>query len=231
MNYSKNDFGFIISGEEYTLQLIHYKPGILRIAYYLNEELPVSTAAVCLSPLKTNGEYNSGYFILGQFKVAVAEKSLAVKIYDHSGVLLSEDLALDPGRPELHKKLLWEKGFYGNGEKYAWLNHLGTTNTNFNSDVLFQHPLHHAQVPGMHTAIPFYLGAAPGKAYGVFFDNSFRTELDFTKTTPEAVSFKADGGRLDYYFLAGPTVEDVVDGQTTPAAQKIPWLPAEPLQL
>jgi alpha-glucosidase len=217
MNYRKNDFGFLITGPKCNLQLIHYGPGILRLAYCFNEDFPCSTAAIRLSPLETGSEYKNGYFLLGQFKVAVDEGSLAVKIYDHNDALLSEDLSLQPEVPELLKKVLWEKGFYGNGEKYAWVNHLGTANINYNSDVLFHHPLHHAQVTAMHTAIPFYLGVAPGKAYGIYFDNSFRTELDFAGKDPGVVSFKAAGGSLDYFFLVGPSVADVVGqyGQLT----------------
>jgi alpha-glucosidase len=210
MNYRKNNYGFIITGEKYTLHLIHYGHGIMRLVYSDNGDLPGSTAAVCLSPLKNDGEYKNGYFPVGQFKVAVDQENLAVKIYDQSGALLSEDLNLQLNDPELNKKLLWEKGFYGNGEKYAWLNHLSTATTNYNSDILFHHPLHHAQLSNMHTAIPFYLGVAVDRAYGIYFDNSFRTELDFAKKTPGVVSFKAAGGKLDYFFLAGPSVADVV---------------------
>ncbi|MDZ4133674.1 MAG: hypothetical protein U1E11_11140, partial [Dethiobacteria bacterium] len=175
----KTEFGFMVSAGKYYLHITHYGDGVVRLAYSESEVLPVSTAAVDGRPLKTECEFEGGYFRLGQFRLAVDEESLAVKIYDQDLFLLSEDLEIEPDLPRLKKKLLWERGFYGNGEKYSWLNHLGMATANYNSDVLFHNPIQHAQVSEMHTAIPFYLGIAPGRAYGLYFDNSFRTEFDF----------------------------------------------------
>jgi alpha-glucosidase len=210
MLINKTEFGFLVSAGKYYLHIIHYGDNVVRFAYSDSEDLPVSTAAVDARPLKTECEFEDGYFRLGQLRLAVDEESLTVRIYDQDLFLLSEDLEIEPDLPRLKKKLLWEKGFYGNGEKYCWLNHLGMATANYNSDVLFHNPIQHAQVSEMHTAIPFYLGIAPGRAYGLYFDNTFRTEFDFAKTDPESVSLRAEGGKLDYYFIAGASAADVV---------------------
>jgi alpha-glucosidase len=210
MNISKTEFGFLISAGKYYLHVIHYGDNVVRFAYTEIEDLPASTAAVDARPLKTEGEFEGGYFRLGRFSLAVDEVSLALKIYDQDHFLLSEDLEIEPDLPRLKKKLLWEKGFYGNGEKYSWLNHLGMAAANYNSDVLYHNPIQHPQVAAMHTAIPFYLGIAPGRAYGLYLDNSFRTEFDFAKADPESVSLRAEGGKLDYYFIAGSSAAEVV---------------------
>ncbi len=202
--------GFLIRGEKYCLHILYYQDNIIRFAYTKGDETPCSTVAVVTNPVEGSYHFKNGQFHLGRFRVEVNEETLAVNIYDCNGDKLSEDFSIHPEQPQIKKKLLWEKGIYGNGEKYRWLNHLGTATVNFNSDVLFHHPIHHPQVFEMHTSIPFYIGLAPDRTYGLFFDNSYKTEFDFGKTEPELVSLKASGGNLDYYFFYGATIADIV---------------------
>jgi len=202
--------GFLIRGEKYCLHILSYQDNVIRFAYTEGDKTPCSTVAVVTNPVEGHYHFANGQFYLGKFRVEVNEETLAVTIYDCNGEKLSEDFSVQPEQPQIKKKLLWEKGIYGNGEKYSWLNHLGTATSNYNSDVLFHHPIQHPQVFEMHTSIPFYIGVAPDRAYGLYFDNSYKTEFDFGKTEPELVSLKASGGNLDYYFFYGETIADIV---------------------
>ena len=42
-----------------------------------------------------------------------------------------------------------------------------------------------------------------GRAYGLFFNNTYRTWFDMGKTSPDRYSFGADGGELDYFVFTG----------------------------
>jgi alpha-glucosidase len=66
----------------------------------------------------------------------------------------------------------------------------------------------------IYKAIPFYTGICDNKAYGIFFDNTFRTHFDFAYERRNVTSFWADGGEMDYYFIYGPKMEDVVVSYT-----------------
>ncbi|QMU65575.1 MAG: DUF4968 domain-containing protein [Flavobacteriaceae bacterium] len=66
----------------------------------------------------------------------------------------------------------------------------------------------------IYKAIPFYTGIHDNKAYGIFFDNSFRTHFDFAYERRNTTSFWADGGEMNYYFIYGPKMEDVVVSYT-----------------
>jgi len=206
----KNDTGFIIEGKGAYLHIIFYGENIVRFAYSKDKNVPSSTVAVVGKPVEAGESFKSNRLLAGNFQIEVEREKLTVKVFDRSGRLLNEDLKVNAKKPGVEKKRLSETGFYGNGEKYTWLNQLGYSTVNYNSDVLHHNPIHHPQVQEMHTAIPFYIGASPDFAYGIYFDNSYRTEFDFAKSDSNVISFQAAGGYLDYYFMHGSTVADVV---------------------
>jgi len=66
----------------------------------------------------------------------------------------------------------------------------------------------------IYKAIPFYTGIHHKKAYGIFFDNTFRTFFDFCQERRNVASFWAQGGEMNYYFIYGPQMRDVVANYT-----------------
>ena len=66
----------------------------------------------------------------------------------------------------------------------------------------------------LYKTIPFYTGLHHSKSYGIFFDNTFRSFFDFTSERRNVTSFWAQGGEMNYYFIYGPKMEDVVTNYT-----------------
>ena len=66
----------------------------------------------------------------------------------------------------------------------------------------------------IYKTIPFYVGLLQKKAYGIFFDNSFRSHFDFCNERRNVTSFWADGGEMNYYFFYGPEMIDVIKSYT-----------------
>jgi alpha-glucosidase len=69
----------------------------------------------------------------------------------------------------------------------------------------------------LYKIIPFYLaGGSDLPYYGLFYDNLAVGEADFGATIDNYHglfrSYRADDGDLDYYFIAGPKMADVVAG-------------------
>jgi alpha-glucosidase len=104
------------------------------------------------------------------------------------------------------KKARPDEAFYGLGDKPTHLNIRGKRFTNWNSDT-YSFQFH--QDP-LYRSIPFYIGLTEGKAYGIFFDNTFKTYFDFAHESPEHTSFWSEGGELQYYYIHGPHMMDVV---------------------
>ena len=70
---------------------------------------------------------------------------------------------------------------------------------NWNTDT-FAYPI---GTDPIYESIPFFYALYDGKAYGLFFNNTFRTYFDMGKTSPERYTFGADGGELDYFVFTG----------------------------
>ncbi len=208
----QNGKGFMVTGKQACLHILFYGEEIVRFAYSSNQDLPVSTIAVIAVPEEREVQIDGHKMHTGNMVIDVNPETLAVIISDQSGKIYSEDILVSPADKLIMKKKMKEAGIYGNGEKYTWLNQMGTKTTNYCSDVLYHNPIQHTQEEEMHTAIPFYIGASPDLAYGIYFDNTHRTYFDFGKSDPDVISFQADGGNLDYYFIGGPQVADVVKG-------------------
>jgi alpha-glucosidase len=62
----------------------------------------------------------------------------------------------------------------------------------------------------LYRSIPFYISVNEGAAHGIFFDNTFRSYFDFAAEDAHKTSFWADGGELQYYYIHGPHMMDVV---------------------
>ena len=104
------------------------------------------------------------------------------------------------------KKCDLEENFYGLGDKPSAFNIKGRRFQNWNTDT---YSFARDQDP-LYRSIPFYIGLKEGVAYGIFFDNTYKTHFDFAHQEHDKTSFWADGGELQYYYIHGPHMMDVV---------------------
>ncbi|MEO8887626.1 MAG: glycoside hydrolase family 31 protein [Mucilaginibacter sp.] len=99
-----------------------------------------------------------------------------------------------------------EESFFGLGDKPTELNLRGKRLKNWNTDAYSfawnQDPL--------YRSIPFYISLNDDIAHGIFFDNTFKSHFDFGGEDKTKTSFWADGGELQYYYIHGPHMMDVV---------------------
>ena len=102
------------------------------------------------------------------------------------------------------------ESFYGLGDKPQHLNLKGRRYENWVTDSY----AYGKDTDPIYKAIPFYTGLHHNKAYGIFFDNTFRSFFDFANEKRNVTSFWAQGGEMNYYFIYGPKMEDVVINYT-----------------
>ncbi|WP_264524133.1 glycoside hydrolase family 31 protein [Flavobacterium sp. N502536] len=100
--------------------------------------------------------------------------------------------------------------FYGLGDKATQMNLKGKRLENFATD---QYAYQKEQDP-LYKVVPFYIGLHNKQSYGIFFDNTFRTFFDFCQERRNVTSFWAEGGEMNYYFIYGPQMQDVVTNYT-----------------
>ena len=102
------------------------------------------------------------------------------------------------------------ESYYGLGDKASHLNLKGKRVENFATD---QYAFSKDQEP-LYKVVPFYIGLHEKESYGIFFDNTFKTSFDFCHERRNVTSFWAEGGEMNYYFIYGPKMQDVVTTYT-----------------
>ena len=117
-------------------------------------------------------------------KVCIQKKNLKVRILDADGNLINEDelgfhweenYTHGGNLVKMSKVTQTSESYYGLGDKATHSNLKGKRLNNWVTD---QYGYGKDQDP-LYKAIPFYIGLHSGIAYGIFFDNSFRTFFDF----------------------------------------------------
>ncbi len=98
-----------------------------------------------------------------------------------------------------------DESYYGLGDKPTDLNLKAKKFTNWGTDEYG----YHKDTDPLYKSIPIYYALNNNGAYGIFFDNTYRSHFDFGSERPEVTSFWAQGGEMNYYFIAGPELMDV----------------------
>ena len=117
--------------------------------------------------------------------------------------------ALESSRVACDKRIEVGEHFFGFGERTGHLDKLGRQLINWTTDPP------HGHGPGtdpLYLDIPVFLALRPGLAYGVFFNNTWRSRFDIGARQPGVWLMEAEGGELDYYVIYGPTPEQVSEG-------------------
>jgi alpha-glucosidase len=147
----------------------------------------------------------------GNTIVIVQKSPLLIRFADAAGHELLADettlpMAFDGSRVHVWKKMPADENYYGLGDKTGPMNRRNRAFTMWNSDVFGWGE----STDPMYKTLTFFMGLRKGTAYGVFFDNTYRSSFDFGKESPDYFSFGAEGGELNYYFFAGPDPQKVV---------------------
>ncbi len=103
-----------------------------------------------------------------------------------------------------------KESYYGLGDKPVALNLKGKRFENWVTD---SYAFGKDSDP-IYKAIPFYTGLHHEKSYGIFFDNTFHSFFDFCNERRNVTSFWAQGGEMNYYFIYGPEMGEVVSNYT-----------------
>lgn len=125
---------------------------------------------------------------------------------DHSAMHWEENVEFGGYYVYATKKCSVTESFFGLGDKSADFNIRGKRFLNWNTDA---YSFAKNQDP-LYRTIPFYIGINDGVSYGIFFDNTFKSQFDFGHQEKDQTSFWADGGELQYYYIHGPHMMDVV---------------------
>ena len=135
----------------------------------------------------------------------------------------------DTGVPDWDKEILVAKSLsedeaiLGLGDRAGFIDKKGYDYRTWTYDTT---DVHDEQMPQLYKSIPFVMFKRPrGIPCGVFFDNTYKAWFDLGKTDPSYMWYATDGGNLDYYFIGGDALPEIVSGYcyltgTTPLPQR-----------
>lgn len=227
-----------ISGKELFLHICFISEDIVRFHYSFEKDFDLYQPNVHLefasfeeleirSNLSRRSDSEDGIQCIDSNKLSVKinPNPLQVQIFDKNNNLLSSDepglgfwtkeldySSLEPKyEVRCYKQYSVTPLIYGLGDKTGSINRWGRRFRNAPLDALgydseFTDPL--------YKDIPFFIEMNPEtqKAHGIFFDNFYPKFFDFgheRKPSPYYY-FGAEGGDLNYYFINGPQIKDIV---------------------
>jgi len=145
----------------------------------------------------------------GALVVTVRKRPLRLAVTDTAGgELFTETLGAGRQGARVTHVLARPAGahYFGLGEEPFPLDRTGQILTMWNTDAGYRA----GQPTPIYSSIPFYVAVSAGRAYGLFYDDTYRSEFDFGARLRSHVGFTADGGELRLYVFPGPAVGAVL---------------------
>ncbi len=150
-----------------------------------------------------------------RLRVRIQKMPLLIAFLDLAGTVLQQDhpglpMAWTHGHVRVWKTSPPDEYYYGLGDKAGAFNRRNQAYTMWNTDAFGWQE----STDPLYKSVPFFLALRRGVAYGVFFDNTYRSSFDFGKESAAFYSFGAEGGELNYYFFYGPHPKKVLEDYT-----------------
>lgn len=112
---------------------------------------------------------------------------------------------------QVMKALDGSESFYGLGDKTGFLNKKYYEYEMWNTD----NPNPHVDsFKVLYKTIPFLIAKKETGVYGLFFDHTYRSIFDLGKESESYFLWASGKGNLDYYYIAGNKMVDILGGYT-----------------
>jgi alpha-glucosidase len=214
------DHGILITADNAKIEILQYSPTVIRVRINRTEFQPEFSYAVIQQASgnfkNTKETPDSLVLLTDSLQVIILKRPLKIKLQTISGALISADnpdfsISWQGTKVSCYKKMFPDEKFIGLGEKTGPLNRRGNAYVNWNTDI----PAYSYRQDPLYVTIPFYIGIHDKVVYGIFFDNSYRSNFNFGASTDDGFSsFSADDGEMKYYFFGAKTIPGIIRDYT-----------------
>jgi len=218
--YSKSENTFTFETTNGTAILMIYNPEIVRLRVLKDKMLGDDFSYAVIESqqhcaIKTSETKELIILQTDSLRIEITKNPTRFKFLTYKGKLLNED---DPAfgttwvgeEVTTFKKMQEGEKFIGLGEKTGNLDRRGEGYSNWNSDV----PGYPVTQDPLYATLPFYIGIHHDVAYGIFFDNTFKSHFSFGASNNRFSSFGADAGEMNYYFIGGKNIAKIIENYT-----------------
>lgn len=197
-------------------RVLVYNNGVARITATRAENFDDFSYAVIAKPLETSLDIvtneDTTEIKTEQFVLLVTHTPVRFRFLTPQGVPINEDepafgISWNGEQVTSYKKMQEGERFIGLGEKTGPLNRRGNGYINWNSDNFG----YATSADPLYCTTPFYIGIHHQLAYGIFFDNTYKSFFNFGASNNRFASFYADAGDMDYYFIHAPNVAGILE--------------------
>lgn len=206
-----------ISGETDTgrLRVLIYSNNIVRINLSQTGDFEDFSYAVTAEPDASSLEVSDSddhiALTTENFQTIIYKNPVRFSFLTNDGTVINEDdkglgTSWNGEQVTTYKKLQEGERFIGLGEKTGSLDRKGHGYTNWNTDNFG----YGSGADPLYSSIPFYIGIHSKLVYGIFFDNTHKTFFNFGASNDRFSSFAADAGEMNYYFIHGENVREII---------------------
>lgn len=207
--------------------LINFTNVYFKITYFKNDTVKIFIGDIGEIEKETNAIYSyektkilnieeneNNIKIIGKNVITIVDKyTTNITFLDNQNNIICSDF--QPSFKDENNNIYITKendalAYYGLGEKGGELNKKGYYTENFNTD----DPETDDDSIMYYKTIPFYMALKQNHTYGIFFDNSFRSYFDMGKKCSDRIFFGANGGQIQYYFMLGKNMKEVLEKYT-----------------
>ena len=198
-----------------TLTLQPFSGGVLKVVVGEETSVPLPLQTLPRTKSKVEEQTDSLILTFPEGRVELTKTPVRMSVFRPDSTLVTRDdpafgHGWDGNEVRCWKTLEPELSFYGLGEKAGDVDRSGRFFTNWNADT----PAYRNDSDPLYCNIPFFSGLKDGKAFGIFFPNTYRSTFNLGAGNKRLYSFGADDGGLSYYVFLGPDMKNVL-GQYT----------------
>jgi len=218
ISYSKFSRGIEGKTSFGNFRITVYNDCIIRITATLADSFEEFSYSVISTPQNVDFEIIEGAneirISTHKLEVRIAKDPVRFTFLDLNGTIINEDDTFSTSwigeQVTTYKKLQVGERFIGLGEKTGPLDRKGSAYQNWNTDAY----AYHAGTDPLYSSMPFYIGISEQFTYGIFLDNTHKSFFNFGASNNRFTSFSADAGEMNYYFMLGQSVAEVIKHYT-----------------
>lgn len=217
-SFEKTPKGITGKTDHGNFRICLYSKNIFRVSVTTKTSFEEFSYAVIASPEDTPWELqeHADHLLISTSacRVTISRNPVRFTFTDLSGNIINQDDPLGTAwigeQVTTYKKLQEGERFIGLGEKTGPLDRRGAAYQNWTTDAY----AYNNGTDPLYCSTPFYIGIHHHQLYGIFLDNTHKSFFNFGASNNRFASFSADAGEMNYYFICGANVAEIIEGYT-----------------
>jgi alpha-glucosidase len=215
LNWKREIFGISGTAEGGRFLVTFYNDSVARVQLTREDFFEDFSYSVIAAPAEVNLQVVDSPDVIrittASFVLLIRKNPLSFAFHNLQGQVINQDdesfgTSWIGEQVTTYKKLQEGERFIGLGEKTGPLDRRGFGYTHWNTDNFG----YTAGSDPLYCSTPFYMGIHHELVYGIFFDNTHKSFLNFGASNDRFSSFGADTGEMNYYFMYGDNARDIL---------------------